>query len=35
MRTSYHDCHVVEDPSADHRMVGFVFSYDYHAFDLH
>lgn len=35
MRTSYHDFHVVEDPSADHRMAGFVFSYDYHPFDLH
>lgn len=35
MRTSYHDFHVVEDPSAGHRMAGFVFSYDYHPFDLH
>ncbi len=35
MRGSYHDFHVVEDPSADHRMAGFVFSYDYHPFDLH
>lgn len=26
---------MVEDPSADHRMAGFVFSCDYHAFDLH
>lgn len=35
IHTSYHDFHVVEDPSADYRMAGFVFSYDYRPFDLH